>query len=41
MTWISFNALETFDLDVDKVAVQEYRRVYLSLAKPRAAESWR
>ena len=39
VTWIPLNALETFDLDVDKVAVQEYRRVYLSLAKPRAAEA--
>ena len=23
MTWIPLNALETFDLDVDKVAVQD------------------
>jgi mutator protein MutT len=30
VTWIPLNALETFDLDVDKIAVQEYRRVYLS-----------
>ena len=33
VTWIPLTALETFDLDVDKVAVEEYRRVYLSLAR--------
>ena len=26
--WIPLNALETLDLDVDRIAVQEYRRVY-------------
>lgn len=28
--WIPLNALETLDLDVDRIAVQEYRRVYTS-----------
>lgn len=28
VVWIQLNALETLDLDVDKIAVQEYRRVY-------------
>ncbi len=28
VVWIPLNALETLDLDVDKIAVQEYRRVY-------------
>lgn len=28
LLWIPLNALETFDLDVDKIAVQEYLRVY-------------
>ena len=28
--WIPLNALEPVDLDVDRIAVQEYRRVYLS-----------
>ena len=26
--WIPLNALETLDLDVDRIALQEYRRVY-------------
>ena len=26
--WIPLNALEALDLDVDRIAVQEYRRVY-------------
>jgi|SRR2546427_9398508 len=30
LLWIPFNALETLDLDVDKIAVQEYLRVYIS-----------
>lgn len=28
--WIPLNALETLDLDVDRIAAQEYRRVYPS-----------
>ncbi len=28
--WMPLNALETLDLDVDRIAVQEYRRVYPS-----------
>jgi 8-oxo-dGTP diphosphatase len=28
VVWIPLDALETLDLDVDKIAVQEYRRVY-------------
>jgi mutator protein MutT len=28
--WIPLDALETLDLDVDRIAVQEYRRVYPS-----------
>ncbi len=28
VVWIPLNALETLDLDVDKIAVQEYLRVY-------------
>ena len=30
VVWIPLNALETLDLDVDKIAVQEYLRVYTS-----------
>jgi 8-oxo-dGTP diphosphatase len=30
VVWIPFNALETLDLDVDRIAVQEYLRVYKS-----------
>ncbi len=30
VVWIPLNALETLDLDVDKIAVQEYLRVYAS-----------
>ena len=30
LLWIPFNALETLDLDVDTIAVQEYLRVYTS-----------
>jgi 8-oxo-dGTP diphosphatase len=30
VVWIPLNTLETLDLDVDKIAVQEYRRVYTS-----------
>lgn len=30
MVWIPLNALEALDLDVDKIAVQEYLRVYKS-----------
>jgi len=26
--WVAFNALDTFDLDVDRIAMSEYRRVY-------------
>jgi 8-oxo-dGTP diphosphatase len=26
--WVPFDALETFDLDVDRIAISEYRRVY-------------
>jgi len=33
--WIPLNALETLDLDVDKIAVQEYLRVYTSPFKVR------
>ena len=28
VVWIPLNALETLDLDVDRIAVQEYRRIY-------------
>jgi 8-oxo-dGTP diphosphatase len=28
--WVPFDALETFDLDVDRIAINEYRRVYQS-----------
>ena len=28
--WVPFDALETFDLDVDRIAISEYRRVYQS-----------
>jgi 8-oxo-dGTP diphosphatase len=28
VVWLPLNALETLDLDVDKIAVQEYLRVY-------------
>ena len=30
VVWIPLNALEALDLDVDKIAVQEYLRVYTS-----------
>ena len=30
VVWIPLNTLETLDLDVDKIAVQEYLRVYKS-----------
>ena len=30
VVWIPLNALEPLDLDVDKIAVQEYLRVYTS-----------
>ena len=30
LVWIPLNALATLDLDVDKIAVQEYMRVYTS-----------
>lgn len=30
VVWIPLNALETLDLDVDKIVVQEYLRVYKS-----------
>ena len=30
VVWIPLTALETLDLDVDRIAVQEYRRVYPS-----------
>ena len=30
VVWIPLNTLETLDLDVDKIAVQEYLRVYTS-----------
>jgi 8-oxo-dGTP diphosphatase len=30
VVWIPLNALETLDLDVDQIAVQEYLRVYPS-----------
>jgi 8-oxo-dGTP diphosphatase len=26
--WVPFDALDTFDLDVDRIALSEYRRVY-------------
>ena len=33
VVWIPLNVLETLDLDVDKIAVQEYLRVYPSFQR--------
>ena len=37
LLWVPLDALDTFDLDVDRIAMSEYRRVYPSEAQKKAA----
>ena len=37
MLWVPFDALETFDLDVDSIAISEYLRVYQAQRRQHTA----